>query len=199
MARYGARLPLIAGPLITATGFFLFALPSLDGSYWLTFFPGFVVLGIGMAVSIAPLTTVVMNSVDLDRAGAASGINNAVARVAGVLAVAVLGIVMVEAFGLRLNESLAALHLSSNVFRDVQSNLVKLGGLDVPSSVDEQTGAMIHAAIVQAFVFGFRFVMVLCAGLAVASAAVAARMIPSTRGLLPAAFGKGAPPSGSVR
>ncbi len=199
VARYGARLPLIAGPLITATGFFLFALPSLDGSYWLTFFPGFVVLGIGMAVSIAPLTTVVMNSVDLDRAGAASGINNAVARVAGVLAVAVLGIVMVEAFGLRLNESLAALHLSSNVFRDIQSNLVKLGGLDVPSSVDEQTGAMIHAAIVQAFVFGFRFVMVLCAGLAVASAAVAARMIPSTRGLLPAAFGKGAPPSGSVR
>ena len=66
-----------------------------------------IVLGFGMAVTEAPLTTVVMNSVNKDQVGAVSGINNTVARIAGVLAIAVLGIVMVKAFGSRLNHSLA--------------------------------------------------------------------------------------------
>src|SRR5579862_5418626 len=103
--RYGARTPLIAGPLIAAAGFVLFALPSVGGSYWATFFPAFVVLGLGLAVSIAPLTTVVMDAADESRAGAASGINNPVARVAGLLAIAVLGIAMLSAFRTRLNAS----------------------------------------------------------------------------------------------
>ena len=109
VARYGPRVPLIVGPLIAALGFALFAVPSVGGSYWKTFFPAVIVLGFGMAVTVAPLTTVVMNSVSQDRVGAASGINNAVARVAGVLAIAVLGIVMVNAFGFRLNRDLAQL------------------------------------------------------------------------------------------
>ena len=58
--RYGARLPLIIGPVIVALGFFLFTVPSVGGSYWSTFLPAVAVLGFGMAVSIAPLTTVVM-------------------------------------------------------------------------------------------------------------------------------------------
>src|SRR5260221_12423711 len=96
--RYGPRIPLIIGPIITGLGFVLFAVPSIGGSYWRAFFPAVVVLGFGMAVAVAPLTTVVMNSANRAPAGAASGINNAVARVAGVLAIAVLGIVMVTAF-----------------------------------------------------------------------------------------------------
>src|SRR6266436_856369 len=87
VARYGPRIPLIIGPLIAALGFVLFAIPSVGGSYWKTFFPAVLVLGFGMAVTVAPLTTSVMNSVNEDRVGAASGINNAVARVAGVLAI----------------------------------------------------------------------------------------------------------------
>src|SRR5437016_13745403 len=106
IARYGPRLPLIIGPLVAALGFALFAVPSVGGSYWKTFFPAVVVLGFGMAITVAPLTTIVMNSVDRDHVGAASGINNAVARVAGVLAIAVLGIVMVSAFSYRLNRQL---------------------------------------------------------------------------------------------
>src|ERR1700676_1454420 len=115
VARYGPRGPLMIGPLITALGFALFAVPTVGDGFWKTFFPAVLVLGFGMAVTVAPLTTVVMNSVSQDRVGAASGINNAVARVAGVLAIAVLGIVMVKAFGSRLNQSMIPLSLSSDI------------------------------------------------------------------------------------
>src|SRR5258708_6071705 len=139
----------------------------------------FVVLGLGMAVSVAPLTTVVMSSVDQMRAGAASGINNAVSRVAGVLAVAILGIVMVSSFSHRLQRSLDSLDLAPGVLHQIQSSEIRLAGLDAPSDLDAQGSSALRAAISKAFVFGFRLIMLLCAGLAVASATVAYRMLPS--------------------
>jgi EmrB/QacA subfamily drug resistance transporter len=173
VARYGPRIPLIIGPLIAAAAFALFAVPSAGASYWKAFFPAMVVLGFGMAVTVAPLTTVVMSSVDQDHAGTASGINNAVARVAGVLAIAVFGIVMVTAFGLTLKHELANLVLSSDTLHEIQSKVTKLAGLDLPSRLDASAAGRIRTAVDKAFLLGFRLIMLICAGLATASGAVA--------------------------
>jgi len=180
VARYGPRVPLVIGPLIVAAGFSLFAMPSTGSSYWKAFLPAVVVLGFGMAVTVAPLTTVVMSSVDQDHAGAASGINNAVARLAGVLAIAIFGIVMVNAFGFALKHELADLGLSSDVLHEIQSQEIKLAGLDLPPNLDAGTSAAIRTAINQAFVFGFRLIMLLCVALAAASSAVAWLFIPAS-------------------
>jgi EmrB/QacA subfamily drug resistance transporter len=178
VARYGARRPLIVGPVIAGAGFVLFAVPSIAGDYWKTFFPAVIVLGFGMAVTVAPLTTVVMSSVDEERVGTASGVNNAVSRVAGVLAIAVLGIVMVHAFRSRLNPTLTQLSLPSSVLQELQSRETQLAGLRVPSNLDPGASAAIKEAIREAFIFGFRIVMLICAGLSLASAAAALLMIP---------------------
>ncbi len=134
-------MPLVVGPLIAALGFLLFAVPSVDGSYWTTFFPAVVVLGLGMAVSVAPLTTVVMESIDQDRAGTASGINNAVARVAGLLAIAVFGVVMVTEFRAHLNRSLATVAMPDDARSELRSNEIKLAALKPPSGVEPATAA----------------------------------------------------------
>jgi predicted MFS family arabinose efflux permease len=132
-----------------------------------------------MTISVAPLTTVVMSSVGQDRAGTASGINNAVARVAGVLAVAILGIVMVKLFSYSLNRSLTNGPLPPGILQYVRSNEIKLAGLDLPSGLDADTAALIRMSISHAFVFGFRTVMLICGGLSVASAVVASLMVPA--------------------
>jgi EmrB/QacA subfamily drug resistance transporter len=178
VARYSARGPLILGPLIGALGFFLFAVPSVGESYWRTFFPAVIVMGFGMAVTVAPLTTVVMSSVNQDHVGTASGINNAVARVAGVLAIAVLGVVMVKAFGFRLDNALAHLPLSSGVLQELHAGEIQLAGLQAPAGLDPGMKTAIKESVGEAFVFGFRIVMLICAGISVASAAVAWFMIP---------------------
>jgi EmrB/QacA subfamily drug resistance transporter len=182
VTRYGPRPPLIVGPLITATGFIVFAIPSLSGSYWSTFFPAFVVLGFGMAITVAPLTTVVMSSVDQDRAGTASGINNAVARIAGLLAIAVLGSVMVRAFSTRLDRDLAQLTIPPEVMKNLQSNYIKLAAIEIPPSLGSNTSAEVRGAVNDAFVYAFRLVMLICVGLAVASAVQAWLLIEGKAG-----------------
>jgi EmrB/QacA subfamily drug resistance transporter len=177
--RYGPKVPLIVGPLIAAVAFLLFTVPSVQARYWTAFFPAFIVLGLGMAISVAPLTTVVMNSVEQERAGTASGINNAIARVAGVLAVAVLGAVMAAAFAHSLRQSLDDSHLNAGVVQQLESNVAKLGSLDAPAGIDSQTALTIRSVTAKSFIFGFRLIMILCAALATTSAGVAWRNIPA--------------------
>jgi EmrB/QacA subfamily drug resistance transporter len=179
VSRVGARVPLIAGPLIAASGFLLFAIPSVGGNYWTTFFPAFITLGLGMAVTVAPLTTVVMTSVDEQHVGTASGINNAVSRMAGVLAIAIFGVVMVQAFGHKLVASLSDLHLDANVLGSIQSRVADLGALQAPAGLSQNMASRVQRYIGEAFVFSFRLIMMLCAGLAVLSSWIAVRMIPA--------------------
>ena len=178
VAHYGARTPLIVGPLIVTIGFVLFALPSTTRNYWGSIFPPIMVLAFGMALTVAPLTTDVMNSVDQDRVGTASGINNAVARIAGVLAIAVLGIVMFWAFRLRFEKLLQHLSLPSAILQDLRGHETELAGLQATSTLDPNTKAALLNMIRQSFVFGFRVIMLLCAGLALASAVIARIMLP---------------------
>lgn len=173
VVRYGPRLPLVIGPLVVGSGFILFAFPSFGGDYWTSFFTPIIVLGLGMAITVAPLTTVVINAVGEDRVGAASGINNSVSRVAGVLAVAVLGIVMVRAFGSHLDHSLAHISLPTSVQAEIESNRNKLAGLRIPAGLDSATSRAVSRSIVNAFLFGFRIVMWVCAALSFASSSVA--------------------------
>jgi len=168
--RYGAKKPLIVGPIIAGIGCALFARPSLGGSYWTTFFPAIAILGIGMAISVAPLTTTVMSAVSDDRAGVASGVNNAIARVAGLFAVAALGLVLSMTFNRSLDRRVANSELSSAARASVIAERSKLAGAEVS---DAQARRMID----DAFVDGFRVVVLIAAGLAFAAAVSAAVLI----------------------
>jgi MFS family permease len=168
----GARLPLVVGPTVAAVGFALYALPGVGGSYWSTFFPASVVLGLGMSITIAPLTTTVMNALDPSLAGTASGVNNAVSRVAGLIAIAVFGVVLTHGFDVALRASLAAMHLPRDAVEAIMAQRAKLAGIELPPGAEAA-----RRVVDEAFVEGFRQVMILSSVLAVLSAAAAALMI----------------------
>ena len=179
--RFGAKLPLVVGPAVAGAGFLLFAVPGVGGSYWTTFFPAVLVLGIGMTLSVAPLTTTVMNSVDRTSAGIASGVNNAVSRGAALLAIAVLGIVMTQVFGRELEQRLARIQAPPAAVSAIAEQREKLGAIEVPDDVEEATRPALRAAVAEAFVAGFRWVMGAGAALALAASIVAWLTIGGTR------------------
>lgn len=177
VSQYGARRPLIIGPAIAAIGFGLMMIPQVGGSYWITFFPAIVVLGLGMAISVAPLTTTVMEAVETRYAGTASGINNAVSRVASLLAIAILGIVMLTVFSSSLAARLAPLDLPSSARQSLAAQSINLAATAVPPGLSNAMNQAVEQAIAIAFVDGFRVVMGIAVALAIASAAMAALMI----------------------
>jgi EmrB/QacA subfamily drug resistance transporter len=163
VARYGAKLPLTVGPLIAAAGMALYIIPGIGGSYWTTFFPAVTLLGLGMAISVAPLTTTVMNSIPEDEAGVASGVNNAVSRLASLLAVAVFGLVLYSGFNHALTPRLDALHLTPAARQQADASRPQLAAAHNPDP-------RVERAIADSFVSGYRDILWLAASLAAASA-----------------------------
>jgi len=176
VARIGTRVPLTVGPAIAALGLALYARPGIGGSYWTTFFPAVVVVGFGMAITVAPLTTTVMSAVDRGRAGVASGNNNAVARVAGLLAIAVFGVVLVHTFDARVRPRLARLALTPSERAAIDRELPKMAGAELSAvpSIESPKREAVREAVDEAFVSAFRLVMLGAAALALAAAAVGA-------------------------
>jgi len=175
--RYGAKLPLIVGPIVAASGYLVFSLQSIGGSYWFTYFPAVLLLGLGMTISVAPLTTAVMGSVSQSRAGVASGVNNAVARAAGLLSIAVMGILLSSVFNSRLTSYLDPLHLPLNVLSAIDAQRSRLAGITLPGGIGAQMQAAVSQAIKLAFIDGFRTVMLTSVALALISSLVAFLLI----------------------
>ena len=169
--RFGPRLPLTVGPFVAAAGFALFAVPRINGNYWTSFFPAVVVLGLGMAISVAPLTTTVMSAVGEEQAGVGSGINNAVSRTAGLLAIAVFGVMMLHGFSQNLASGLSEIEMDEQLRHSIYDQRVKLAALEVPPNTDSATLEKIKVAIAESFVSGFRKIMFSAAALAMASGA----------------------------
>lgn len=175
--RYGARRPLIIGPIITAIGYALFMLPGVGNSYWTSFLPAILVMSFGMTLSVAPLTTTVMSAVEERWAGTASGINNAVSRVAALLAIAVLGIVVLKSFNGALDEHLEALTLPASVKEEIDRQRKNFTALKIPPELDAHTKAAVKRALDDSFVSAFRVAAAVAAALALASALTSWLMI----------------------
>ena len=174
--KLGPRVFLCGGPLIVAAAFVLLARPGVGGSYWSTFFPGVVTLGLGMGFTVAPLTATVMGAVDPRHAGVASGINNAVARTAALLAVAALGLLLVYRFNQALDGALAPLSLDPPSAHAVDAQRVRLGGADF-AAFAPALRAPLHAAFTAAYVTAFRTLMFASAVLSALAGAAGLRVV----------------------
>jgi EmrB/QacA subfamily drug resistance transporter len=178
--RIGPKWLLTAGPLVVGVGFFLTSLAGLtDGprDYWRKFFPAIFLFGVGMGLTVAPLTTTVMSALDTRLAGTASGVNNAVARIAGVLAIAILGTVALSVFKGAVADETSRLSLPPTAREEVMGQALRFGGAAVPGSVPRELAGVVERSLKTAFVDSFRVLMYLCAGLAWLSALAAAVLV----------------------
>jgi len=177
VAHYGAKLPLVIGPIVAACGFLLFARPGIGGNYWTTYFPAMIVLGLGMSGVVAPLTTTVMDSVGERQAGVASGVNNAVSRVASLLSIAVLGMLAFHVFNTQLENRLNAARLAEPAKHAVLEQRNRLTQIEPPGGLNADQQHALKQSIDESFLAAFRWVMVISAGLALLSAVSARSMI----------------------
>jgi EmrB/QacA subfamily drug resistance transporter len=180
--RWGARRLLILGSLTTAAGLALFALPGVGGSYWSTFFPPMATVGFGMAMSVTPLTTVVLDAVAPTEAGIASGVNNIFARVASLLAVSIVGVVTLTLFTRAIDGRAALASLPPSLRQELVAERQSLADTHIPESVQGRDRMLLERLIAEAFVASFRSIAGLSAAVALAAAlatAVTVRRVPT--------------------
>lgn len=178
--RIGARPLLTVGPALAGVGFFLFALPGItNGSadYWTTYFPAALFLGVGMGITVAPLTTAVMGSAPSNSSGVASGINNAVARTGGVLAIALLSSLALVRFGGLLDTQVASLNMPPTVQEHMQAEASKLADAKPPEGLSGEMTTALTDAVKAAYVETFRLIAVIGAVMAWLSALLAFALV----------------------
>jgi len=190
--RIGTKPLLIAGPLITAGGLALLALPRIGGSYWTTFFPPMTLIGVGMALTVAPLTTAVMGAVTRTAAGVASGVNNTIARVGALLAVAIIGGLALPLFTQALSRRLEPLAVAPAVRQLLLAERRSLADIALPSSIAGSERPMLERVVREAFVDSFQWVALISAGCALGGALAAAVLIRPAAA--PAMLGESATP-----
>jgi len=171
LKRYSPRTLLGAGAFITAAGFLLLTLPGTTSTYVVHWLPGIAVIGIGMTLCVAPLTTVVMSSADDSQSGTASGINNTAARLAGLLAIALLSGLAVRLFSGELASALDAVALEPVVRDALIANANALAELTPPAGAMDAAG--VQALIDESYVGAYRTLMMVCSALALAASAIA--------------------------
>jgi len=173
----GPRRLMIIGPILIAIGFFMYMTAGAAANYWITFLPATIVFGIGLGITVAPLTVVALGSVPIQQSGLASGVSNGVSRVATMLAVALLGFVMVLTFGASLEQQTENLPLADEGRKFMDAQALKLGGAKSPRGLVPELVDQIDEIIDEAFTDAFRAMMGLCGVLALISAVVAALTI----------------------
>jgi EmrB/QacA subfamily drug resistance transporter len=171
--RFSPRSVLTVGPAIAGLGFLVLAWPGTNTSFVVDFLPAILLIGVGMTISVAPLTTVVMGSVREHQAGVASGINNTVARLAGVFAVATLTSFAIARFSSSLRADLEQSGLPATVLERVMSGAGQLAELEPPPDVAASVAELIVATTRASYIATFRSIAVICSLLAFASAVVA--------------------------
>lgn len=178
--RYGPRALLTAGPALAGVGFFLLGQPGLtDGprAYWTSYLPGILSLGVGMGLTVAPLSTTVMTSVSSNQTGAASGINNAVSRLAQVLTTAIFGALALATFSSALETRTAPLEIPPTARTALLASASDLGNAEPPEGLPPATAQAVEGAIDRSFVEAYRLVMIVAAALAWISAVLSAIMV----------------------
>jgi EmrB/QacA subfamily drug resistance transporter len=171
--RFGTRAPLIVGPVIAGAGFGLLGIVAGASEYWIFLLP-MVVLGVGMAITVAPLTTAVVNGVVERQIGIASGINNAVASIASLLFVAILGTVALNAFGRSLDRHLVATNASTEIRAVVATSRDALESPPTPANMSAQDKNTIHRVVTDSYIETIRLVMLIAAALTWCGALAAA-------------------------
>jgi len=177
IVRFGARPLLVAGPIITSAGFILLGIYGVNSSYWVSFFPGIFFMGLGVALSFAPLNTTVMSSVDRSDAGTASGVNKAVSRLSGMLSVALLGALAISMFAQELTIEMEKNSVPQQVQQEMLEEKTNLAKANIPDNVSSEIKNVLEENVRQSFLSSFRIVMFVCAGLVLLGAICAGFMI----------------------
>jgi len=170
--KIGPRIPMILGPFIVSVGMAYLIFSGRNANYFINFLPSLIFIGLGMAIVIAPLTKSAL-AVESKYSGAASGVNNAVARIAGLLAVALVGAIVLALFKTQLTNSIHASELTRVEKQQIMTQQNKLGGITMPATFTSDAKEQAQNIVESSFIGGFRWAIGINAAFAFISALIA--------------------------